>query len=123
MGRNSDYMNRAEFEEQLEGWSEALLRSLLKILAPAGLNDPALIAARQRAAEMQETDPTFAGQVAAVRKARETGAHITEGVDPGFRRGPGVQKISGPVEGDAEDVRPGSALEAIKHRATRRNRR
>jgi len=114
MGR--DFVTRDELEQQLEQFGEALLRSFIKVMAPGGRNDPAFIAAAARAAEMEQTDPLLASQVGAVRKARETGAHITVGADPGRRTGPGVVKISEPESDDGEDVRPGSALAAIRRR-------
>ncbi|SRR6266566_1692613 len=114
-----DYITRDELEQQLEQFGEALLRSFLKIVAPGGTNDPAFIAARQRAAEMEEHDPTFAGQVAAVRKARERGAFVTEGADVGRRTGVGVRKLSGPTEPQEDNVAPASALAAVRRKLQR----
>ena len=110
-----DHITRAEVEQLLEEWSEELVKTLLKVLAPGGLDDPALAAARQRAAELRQADPVLAEQVASVAKARREGAHVTIGADPGRRVGPGVVKLGG-VEPDDESATADWATAAIRRR-------
>jgi hypothetical protein len=58
--------------------------------------------------------------VQAVRKARQDGAFVTEGVDVGHRHGPGLHKISASDDDDVDRVGP--ALAAVRRRKLRRGR-
>jgi hypothetical protein len=106
-------LTKAEFLKMLEAYSEELLFGIAEMLGAPGARE-----ARQREQELRATDPTFAVQVAAVRKAREQGAFITEGVDVGYRRGPGLRKLAGPT-GDDDDETLGPAQRAIRRKLRR----
>jgi len=113
------YPTRGEVEELMAARMEELLKVLLQVLAPPGSD--VLRTAQQRARELQEHDPAFAAQVAAVQKAREQGAHLTVGADMGYRTGPGVTKIAGPPEENG-DGPVGPAQRAVRRRAEARRR-
>src|SRR2546426_4824674 len=109
-----DYVTRDELEQEFEAWGEELVKALLKVLAPGGIPDPALAAARQRAAELRQTDPVLADQVESVAKARREGQYVSVGRDVGHRSGAGVYKLDG---GEADDEGAvGSAQAAIRRR-------
>ena len=110
-----DYVTRDELEREFELWGQAFVQAVLKVLAPGAIQDPALAAARQRAEELRTTDPVLADQVGAVREARQAGAFVTVGADPGRRTGPGVFKVSEPAQADDESA-VGSAQAAIRRR-------
>ena len=113
-----DRITRAEVEQLLEEWSEELVKTLVRVLGPAGVEDPGSRAARRRAEELRQTDPILADQVASVAKARREGTYVSVGRDVGHRSGAGVYKLDG-AEADDEDA-VGPAQRAIRRRLGKR---
>src|SRR2546425_12086588 len=67
--------------------------------------------AQQGDDELRRVDPVTADQRDAVRAAMEQGAHLTTGIDAGFRHGPGLYKIAAPTD---DGGGPGPAERAIR---------
>jgi hypothetical protein len=107
-------VTKAEFLRMLEAHDQELLFGIVEMFG--GTPGAREHAHRQR--ELEEHNPTLAGQVAAVRKAREEGGFITEGVDAGFRAGPGLRKLRAPAGDD--DGRVHEAERAIARRRRER---